>query len=292
MAEKTVFNPCTLCGRETNHDVLYSHTESEFDYRVDTIFSIVKCRGCLTSSFRKEQLEIEIAYPDEEDGEWHVPKTVWNFPKVLKGYRELDDVWGLPTIVKKIYLESVSAIKEGSYILAGIGLRATIEAICNDKNILGKTLDKRIDGLIKQGFISQKDSERLHAIRFIGNDAAHEIKPTELNTLLIALRITEHLIVSLYILDDESKGALDTIIRNYADFIKLLESKLVHFNANDEFPLAKFLGKDVRRLHGYFQIHEAELISQITSGNYTKLTLGVFDKFNNSRDSLQHFKIV
>ncbi|WP_140386550.1 DUF4145 domain-containing protein, partial [Vibrio parahaemolyticus] len=66
--------------------------------------------------------------------------------------------------------------RDEAYTLAGIGFRATIEAVCNDQSIQGKELSTRINNLASNGLISKKDSTRLHSIRFLGNDAAHDIK--------------------------------------------------------------------------------------------------------------------
>ncbi len=286
---KKVYSTCASCDRDTWHDILCSHEESTGDeYRIDTIHQIVQCRGCSSTSFRKVVQDIESAYPVDDD-EWHVPEDIYCFPSVLKGHKELQDVWELPKMVREIYTQSVQAIKDNSNILAGIGLRATIEAICNDRNIAGKTLDKRIDGLTKAGLISQTDAERLHAIRFLGNDAAHEIKNAESKNLLIALRIIEHLLVNIYILDGEADGKLETIVKTSKQFITLLEAKLPGFPAGDEVPLAKILGKEMRRFHGYFSTHEKYLIDQINTGAYTKLTLGKLDVYAGSKEQLQHF---
>lgn len=290
-AQKKVYSTCASCDRDTWHDILCSHVDSSGDeYRIDTIHQIVKCRGCRTTSFRKVVQDIESAYPIDNE-EWHVPEDIYCFPSVLKGHRELDDPWELPETVRDIYTQSVQAIKDASNILAGIGLRATIEAICNERKITGKTLDKRIDGLAKAGLISQTDAERLHAIRFLGNDAAHEIKSTHSKNLLIALRIIEHLLVNIYILDGEADGKLETIIKTPTQFLKLLEKKLPDFTAGDEIPLAKILGKEMRRFHGYFATHEKYLVDEINSGAYTKLTLGKLDYFASSKDKLQHFVV-
>lgn len=289
---KKVYSICASCDRDTWHEILCSHEESTGDeYRIDTIHQIVQCRGCSSTSFRKVVQDIESAFPVDDD-EWHVPEEIYCFPSVLKGHKELQDVWDLPEMVREIYTQSVQAIKDNSNILAGIGLRATIEAICNDRNIAGKTLDKRIDGLTKAGLISQTDAERLHAIRFLGNDAAHEIKNAESKNLLIALRIIEHLLVNIYILDSEADGKLETIVKTSKQFLALLEAKLPAFLAGDEVPLAKILGKEMRRFHGYFSTHEKYLIVQINTGAYTKLKLGKLDFYAGSKEHLQHFIVL
>jgi hypothetical protein len=285
---KEIKHPCPACDQETWHDILFQHVESEYEYRVDEMYFVVQCRGCKTVAFRKVIVDYESAYPTGED-EWEVPKDVSCYPSVLIGYKELRDVWGIPAPVREVYRQSVHAIRDQSNILAGIGLRATIEAICNDRSIAGRTLDKRIDGLAKNGLISQTDAERLHAIRFMGNDAAHEIRKTDDMSLLIALRIIEHLLLNIYILDGEADGKLETIIKSPVKFLELLDAKLSAFVQEDEVPLAKLFGKDIRRFHGYLAKHEGHLIDQIEAGSYIKLALGKKDNYAGSKDKLQHF---
>ncbi len=286
--KKQVYHSCASCDRDTWHSALHSHVESEYEYRMDTIYQIVQCCGCHTVSFRKVVRDYESAYPIDDD-EWDVPEDISCFPSILRGHRELEDVWDLPDTVREIYTQSIQAIKDNSNILAGIGLRATIEAICNDRSITGKTLEKRIDSLAKGGLISQKDSERLHAIRFLGNDAAHEIKKADARNLLIALRIIEHLLVNIYILDGEADKRLETIIRTFEQFTALLKKNLSNCTSGDEIPLAKIFGKDMRRFHGYFAAHEKALVDAITNGTFSKLSIGKVDHFAGSKDKVQHF---
>lgn len=288
--EQEVWSPCVSCDRKTFHLVLSKHVSSEYDYRVDTIHEMLKCRGCHSVSFRKIERDIESAYPIDED-EWHVPEEITNYPSVLEGHSELTEIWNIPAVVREIYIQSVQAMKDQSNILAGIGLRATIEAICNDQSIAGRTLEKRIDALAKGGLISQKDSERLHAIRFLGNDAAHEIRGSDPKSLLIALRIIEHLMINIYVLDNEADGRLDTILKSFDQFEKMLNEKLAHLVAGDEVPLAKIFGRDLRRLHGYLSSHEKELSGRIASGKYGRLTVGKIDSYAGSKEKLQHFVV-
>lgn len=283
-----VYHSCASCDRDTWHSIICSHVESEYEYRADTAYQIVQCCGCHTVSFRKVISDYEAAYPISED-EWEVPRDITCYPSILKGHREIQDIWDIPDTVREVYTQSIQAIKDSSNILAGIGLRATIEAICNDRNIAGKTLEKRIDALAKGGLISQKDSERLHAIRFLGNDAAHEIKKADPKNLLIALRIIEHLLVNIYILDGEADGKLETIIQTFDKFTTYLEKHLAVFKPGDEIPLAKVFGKDMRRFHGYFAAHEKSLVDSISTGTYTKLRVGKVDHYAGSKEKVQHF---
>lgn len=283
-----VFTPCRSCDRDTRHDVLADQVESEYDYRVDTHFQIVECRGCGTKGFRRLVRWLEEAYRVDED-EWEVPEDVYTYPHVLKGHKAVPDIDRAPKLVEEIYRQSLEAIKAQSNVLAGIGLRATIEAICNERSVAGKSLEQRIDKLAKAGLVSANDADRLHAIRFLGNDAAHEIQAADPKGLLIALRIIENLIVSLYILDSDANGVLETLIKTYAEFETLLNSKLTSATKGDELPLTRILGRDARRFHGYLKSHEAQLISNISSGAYAGLALGKLDSYAGSKEKFQHF---
>jgi hypothetical protein len=289
---RQIYHSCSSCDRETWQTVLFSKTiTGDPEYRIDELYEVLQCCGCHGISFRKVVQDIEAAYPINED-EWEVPEDIFSYPRILKGHRALENIWSLPNAVKDIYTQSIQAIKEDSNILAGIGMRACIEAICNDRDIKGKTLDKRIDALAKVGLISQKDAERLHAIRFLGNDAAHEIKNATQKNLLIALRIIDHLLINIYILDDVTDGKLETIIRTPESFVKLLNQKIKEFSSGDQVPLAKIFGKDMRRFHGYFAEHEKYLIDSIGNGQYLKLAVGKIDVYASSKEKVQLFSVL
>lgn len=290
---KRVQSSCSLCDRETWHSIMFSHKIGENEeYHASIFYEVIQCCGCETISFRRRYVDYEMAYPLDNSDEWYVPEEINNYPSILQGHKELEYVWHLPKEVKAIYLQSLQAMKDNSNILAGIGLRATIEAICNERNIAKGTLEKRIDKLASQGFISKKDAERLHAIRFLGNDAAHEIKISSQSNLLIALRIIEHLLVNIYILDGQVDGSLESIIRTEELFLEVLNQKLTNFQAGEEIPLAKIFGKDVRRLHGYLQVHEQFLLREIQAGIYTTLSVGKVDNYAGSKNKIQHYIVV
>ena len=292
MAKSTseTYSPCASCDRDTWHQVLYKHQYSEHDYHIDTIHQMLQCKGCKTLSFQKVIIDYESAYPIS-DGEWEVPKEIFNFPRVLNGHKKLGDLWDVPKLVREIYTQSLNAIRDESNTLAGMGLRATVEAICNDQTIQGRSLDKKIDGLAKKGLISQRDAERLHAIRFLGNDAAHEISSSTESNLITGLRIIEHLLLTLYVLDGAVAEGLDAIIKFPEKFLELLNKKLKTFTSGEEIPLAKIYGKDIRRLHGYASQHEIFLITEINNSNYTKLLIGKADNYAGSKEKLQHFVV-
>jgi hypothetical protein len=99
-----------------------------------------------------------------------------------------------------VYKETRSAICNKLRILAGVGLRAIVEAVCNEKNAEGKDLKARIDVLIALGLITKDGAVILHEIRLLGNAAAHEAKANTEPELHIALDVVEHLLSGVYIL--------------------------------------------------------------------------------------------
>lgn len=287
MATETVRNYCIKCKQQTNHDIEGIHKIQPHpdEYHCLIEHSVVKCRGCDTVSFLRVFHDFEGAYPTEHD-EWVVPKDIETYPKAQTGNL---DTKHLPDIVESIYTETCNAYRDGALTLAGIGFRSTVEAICNDQGITGKELSTKINNLASKGLISKKDSTRLHSIRFMGNDAAHDIKKPSEKSLQAALVIVEHLITTVYIIDRESAGKLDAIIEDYSKFETLLNKKLGEFSAGDEYPLPKFLGKDTRLISGSTKTIEKTLDARIGKGEYTKLKFGKKDTYLGSKEVLQHY---
>ncbi|HDU2652497.1 TPA: DUF4145 domain-containing protein [Yersinia enterocolitica] len=286
MTNKKVKNFCNECGQKTNHDVIgISSSRGDENYEFLSEHMLVQCRGCETVSFSHVFHEIESAYPIDEF-EWEVPKVITNYP--APSISNID-AWHIPSPVDDIYTETCKAFADGSLTLAGMGFRATIEAICNEQNINGKELSTRINNLASRGLISKKDSVRLHSIRFMGNDAAHEIRKPTKDTLNSALTIVEHLLTTVYILDSGSRGGLERMIEEYVDFESLLLKKIDDFEPNDEYPLQAFLSKDVRLIGGSLKQMEKELNAKIGKGDFLKLAFGKEDHFAGSKEKLQHY---
>lgn len=291
MNNKIIKNYCRDCCKKTNHKILSDHTENHREeYQCDISYKILQCLGCDTKSFRKVFYDIEAAYPTYDDN-WVVPDDVTIYPKAVEGHKEIDGLWELPDIVKIIYSEILIVLQEDSKVLAGLGIRAAVEAVCSDLKISGKNLEVRINKLASSGYISKNDAERLHGIRFMGNDAAHDIKTPKDETLSVALQIVEHLIVSVYILAKKASGNIETAVSRYEIFEKLLNETLKNFKVGDEYPIAKYLGKDMRRVKESISTLEQELISKIGSGEFTKLSVGKVDTYQSSKSQLQYFVV-
>ena len=161
-----------------------------------TNHQIIKCRGCDTISFRIISGSSEDINP--YTGEYEVREFLYpNREKeriAIMGHEEF------PVKTRHIYLETLNALNTTSPILTAIGLRAIIESVCIDKCVLGASLKGKIDQLVSQGYLARTQADFLHTQRFMGNEAAHEIKQPKPGQLIPAIDIIETLLKAIYIL--------------------------------------------------------------------------------------------
>lgn len=204
--------PCINCHVETSHKVLLSvdvrgsYEPTDYDYWEYN--QIVQCLGCKTISFRRITGNSEdIDHIPEPDGSWNVEYNEHEeiYPSRITGREIIDKSWYLPSSVLSIYKETHSALSNKLPILAGVGIRILIEAICREKNATGDNLKDKINSLVILGMLTQDGSEILHTMRDLGNEAAHNIKPHSEEILRIALDVVENLLQSVYILPKIAK---------------------------------------------------------------------------------------
>jgi hypothetical protein len=291
--DNTTKSYCQRCNYETNHSILFkesyrSKEEEEYDYALE--YMVVKCLGCENISFRKEFIDIESSYPDEF-GDWNPYVTITTYPKKNKVAKKLGNAHVLPEKIKSIYDEAINSFNADCLILTGVAFRAVIEAICIEENITGNNLEKKINNLVRQKLITEKEAKRLHSIRFIGNDSVHEMKIPKEKSLIMVLNIIEHLLNNIYLIDYDSEGILETIIDKFPEFEQLLNQCVRKINNGDEIPLAKILNKNVRRFNGKLSEFETELIGKINNKEYANLLIGKIDVYGNDTTQRQHFII-
>lgn len=284
---------CHSCCNENNHEILFIQSihSDDGDYNWSTDYRTIRCLGCGCITFRKDFHDYEQAFPNEDD-EWEYPITTTIYPPYLKDHRGLDGLWNLPKSIQVIYLESIQALKSDCKLLAGAGFRSVIEAICLHKHIKGRNLEQQINNLAKEGIITKKECERLHSIRFLGNDSIHEMKVPDGKQLKLVLDIVEHILKNIYLIDYEVDKILEKPINDFPTFRKLLEIKLQVFNSSDEFPLVKFLGKDARRVKENFVDFERTLVDEISNGTFSKLSIGAVQPYSGSTGSVQHYIVI
>lgn len=198
--------PCQTCHGKTAHGVLAEalvrRSEEHGDYSYDSSadYQITKCLGCKSITFRMVTSNSE-DYDIDDRGQICYGETEVFYPPRAEGRKGIGDgVWLLPIPIKRIYDETLQVLVSGAAVLAGVGLRALLEAVCKEKSANGRDLYQKIDDLRAKGVLTPSGAEILHKIRTLGNAAAHEIKPHSEKQLALAMDVVEHLLMDVYIL--------------------------------------------------------------------------------------------
>ncbi len=197
---------CNRCDNTTNHLVCSSAEISwgNDDIQGIDIYEIIQCSGCNSISFRTASSNSDDVDQDDNGNMIH-PETVEIYPNRLMGRAALEDIYSLPDKVRSIYQETHSALCTKLKILAGIGIRALIEAVCSEEKAKGRTLEKRIDDLVMKEVLTRRNADILHKTRLLGNEAAHEIKAPSDVELDVAFDIVENLLETVYIIPKKAE---------------------------------------------------------------------------------------
>lgn len=275
---KAVWSDCRVCSRSTRHEVLYQHIEegNPDSYHDRDTWQIVRCLGCHTTGFRHKYDDFENV-SEGYDGNVRHDVDITSYPRVIKNHKKLTKLYHVPLLIRRAYSQTLSAYSEDAFVLASIGLRATIEAVCNHLKLSGNSLEKRIDQLFKGGYVSNGDKKLLHAIRFLGNDAAHEIKEPKESELRVALEIVEHLLNSVFILEKKAQS-LETIIETYEEFLPVVAVCAKSYKGEPFFSLSSLLERRRRLVGQNLDAFETKLKADIECGNIKYLTIGKEEK--------------
>ena len=191
---------CGSCDGETLHTVLTS-VETVEEPGKDIVFNhnykIIQCKGCETISF------YEIYKSDPPDDE--VGEVLNVYPSRVTGKPLKAWFFDLPPGVFHCYREVHKALCDENYILAGMGIRALVESVCVEKKASGNRLQGMIESLVEQDVITQGNARTLHNLRFMGNDAAHQLRTHSARELSAAFEIVENLLESVYVIPETAK---------------------------------------------------------------------------------------
>ncbi|PAK33834.1 hypothetical protein CHI08_25980, partial [Peribacillus simplex] len=133
---------CSKCKQKTNHLIIYTHTEksnNNDEIQWQEQHHVVQCAGCDTKAFVKQ-------YGDEDTWVYRGEERVWT--DVFTVYPEepisepLPYYWlekkefrNVPETINQLYLQIIDVYNKGYLLLATIGIRTIIEAICLDVGI-------------------------------------------------------------------------------------------------------------------------------------------------------------
>ena len=286
---------CPKCKLQTNHLVMHSESisssnDNDFEDHWSKDFEIIQCKGCDNIQFRTVYEDEHMRGWDDYNQEEYNYQDKKYYPSNLTSHYSLKYDHKIPEKIRIVYYETVNAMVNGCYILSGVGLRAIIEAICLEENIKGRSLELKINNLEKGKLITQKDSSRLHSIRFLGNDSVHDMDVPNEKKLRIALDIIENLIKNLYLIDLEANQHLDTIISNYDEFKTLFMKKSASLTKDDEKSIKEIMGKSFRRIEQtYLTNFTQQFMDEINNGSVTSLSVGAIKKSTVETQDVQHF---
>jgi hypothetical protein len=209
---------CKCCQQVTQHKTLSYSTRSED--LMDEIgefycweYYTLQCLGCNSVCLLEEYYDSNDWRDDIQD--FTRRKTI--YPSPHKDNREqMQKAYDIPTEVRGIYLETIKAFNAGLPILTAIGLRATIEAICIDKEIVGQNLEKKIDQMVIENLITRDGAKLLHVTRDLGNFSAHRMEKHKDDVLSLCLNIVENVMLNLFILPFEAVPVIDSITEKKA----------------------------------------------------------------------------
>lgn len=273
---------CQVCGGLRKHILLYEKKtngeEEDYNFQWITRYQLIECAGCENISFLKlygdnfmmrEGLNGEIDYYEDEE----------IYPPYLEQGEELKRISQVPENIRSIYKETVNAMKVQSLLLTAAGFRAVIEATCNHLKIKRANLAEGIDLLHSKGYLSRGESRRLHSIRFLGNNALHEIETPKAEQLVILLSIVNHLLSNLFINDKLIKGKLDIPLDNYEDFTNVVRRSVKKEMIGKEIDLDELLGKAKRLMSTKdYKSFRITFINEVKAGSFDFIGLVDEDK--------------
>jgi hypothetical protein len=208
---------CPQCARETRHTVIQSvdmdgrEEDGDWWYAWIAKYQVIECQGCQFVSFRSEQSNSE----DEEPETGHSIVTERVYPLRSKNTLVSKEYWNLPYSIKRIHREVIDAFNAELFTLCAAGLRSIIEAICTEEGVNAgpvsvvlkdgttridrkKNLEGKIAGLHEKGILTKQSTDVLHELRFLGNDALHELSQPSREELALAIEIIEHMLDGIY----------------------------------------------------------------------------------------------
>lgn len=215
---------CAKCTAETRHVVLQSVDESGSEHMVpddefNTIdwtntFQIIQCQGCETISFRHVHWFSE-AQDFNSDG-----KSERLYPHAGKKALQSKDFLNVPSALRRIYREIIDCFNYECLTMCAGGLRAIVEGMCLENGVNNgsvekkdkngnvsikrvSTLDGKIAGLHEKGILTKDQADVLHELRFLGNDALHQLLQPSPCELALAIEIIEHTLTTLYEIPDK-----------------------------------------------------------------------------------------
>lgn len=201
ITEKGKYIFCNRCRNETNHIQKAEHYRDFPDY-FDGVLAYVErigfrfwvCAGCDSGTLEEYYIF------DVTNDDYAAMEECKYFPERTSLHVEDKQFKQLPQKLNLIYRETLRAFNNNLSVLCALGIRALLEGICANKGVTGGNLETRIDKMMNIP-LPQNIVSNLHSLRFIGNEAAHELVAPTQQELRLAIEICEDLLNYIYELD-------------------------------------------------------------------------------------------
>jgi hypothetical protein len=217
---ESVWVKCAKCGGQNKRHSVVGEFKvpeyGEFGESTGTEFhQLIQCGGCECIKYytyyetldpRKDYQEVVKlrvgVYPDDP------PETKRRKPgtaaEVLTDMKQNL----VPPSVFKMYRETIQAFNHRVLTLAGVGLRAIVEAVCLDVGITDQVafrLQAKINELANKGHLTPAQANFLTHHKDLGDGAAHRMETPTREELEDGLEIIEGLLNTIYVLPEKAK---------------------------------------------------------------------------------------
>jgi predicted Fe-S protein YdhL (DUF1289 family) len=176
MVDKVLRSFCNACGRETDHDVVWSSSTSAEGPNgevAETRIMAVKCRGCGDPAIREEQWYFD-GMPDPETENILVsvnykPARLWRrAPAWLSTLEQTEpDLKGL--------LDEVYSVTNDQQIrLLSMGVRSVLDHVMN--RILGRdagSFESKLEQMVERDHLTERQRENLAIVIDAGSASTH-----------------------------------------------------------------------------------------------------------------------
>lgn len=201
---------CTLCDNPTNHLIRAKFApkyQAEYEHFENNEYCVAECLGCNSISFLHFKWDNDEDSKDENGDPLKIASYFIEDERWFEDYEFLseEDLDELPAMIFEMYEEFQEALQREMRLLAGVGMRMLIEAVCLNQKITGKNLQDQIKTLLNTGNISKNDYDVLDELRKIGNTSAHKIKRPSDSILKAALEAVNHLLRTIYVVPKRTR---------------------------------------------------------------------------------------
>ncbi len=150
---------CRHCQAAVDAAVLASYETFDEEAGVQLKFTFAKCPQC----------DGPLLLVQEQWGD------TWDKPSRIFPVREDQVGWSVPKGIRNAFAEAARCLNVKAYTAAAIMCRKTLEGVCEEHKVAGRTLQERIQALKDTGVIEGRLYQWADELRLVGNEAAHDV---------------------------------------------------------------------------------------------------------------------